>query len=85
MTATKRARLGPEDVVTGSRPVYRVGRALLCTYLTLLHRIRVEGREHLPRTGGVLIAANHQSFLDIPVIATGAPRHVLEPRGVLGM
>jgi 1-acyl-sn-glycerol-3-phosphate acyltransferase len=53
-----------------------VGRALLATYLTLWHRIRIVGREHLPRTGGVLIVANHQSFLDIPVLAAGAPRHV---------
>jgi 1-acyl-sn-glycerol-3-phosphate acyltransferase len=74
--ATKRPRVGPEDVVTGSRPVYRMGRALLHTYLGLLHRLRVEGREHLPRAGGVLIVANHQSFLDIPVLASGAPRHV---------
>ena len=76
MTATKKARrLGPEDVVTGSRPVYRVGRFLLRTYLAL-HRLRVEGREHLPRAGGVLIVSNHQSFLDIPVLASAAPRHV---------
>ena len=30
----------------------------------LLWRIRVEGREHLPRQGPAIIAANHQSFCD---------------------
>jgi 1-acyl-sn-glycerol-3-phosphate acyltransferase len=37
----------------------------------LLWRIRVEGREHLPRHGPAIIAANHQSFCDslfLPVV-----------------
>ncbi|MBI5432237.1 MAG: 1-acyl-sn-glycerol-3-phosphate acyltransferase [Planctomycetes bacterium] len=34
------------------------------------------GVEHLPKTGGVLVAANHQSFLDIPLIAQSTGRHV---------
>jgi 1-acyl-sn-glycerol-3-phosphate acyltransferase len=29
--------------------------------------VRVEGLEHLPKTGPVIIAANHQSIYDIPV------------------
>jgi 1-acyl-sn-glycerol-3-phosphate acyltransferase len=29
--------------------------------------VRVEGLEHLPRTGPVIVAANHQSMFDIPV------------------
>jgi len=62
-------------LVIGARPVYRAGRAFLRAYLSL-HRFRAEGLEHLPRTGGVLIVANHQSFLDIPVLAVGTPRHV---------
>ena len=43
----------------------------------LLFRIRVYGRQNLPERGGMLIAANHQSYLDIPVISYGAwKRHV---------
>ena len=43
----------------------------------LLFRIRVHGRQHLPERGGMLIAANHQSYLDIPLISYGAwRRHV---------
>ncbi|MCE9594945.1 MAG: 1-acyl-sn-glycerol-3-phosphate acyltransferase [Planctomycetes bacterium] len=34
------------------------------------------GVEHLPSNGGVLIAANHQSFLDIPLLSLGTDRHV---------
>ncbi|MEW6072244.1 MAG: lysophospholipid acyltransferase family protein [Planctomycetota bacterium] len=55
---------------------YRTGRLLLRGILGAMHRPLVEGREHLPRTGGVVIASNHQSFLDIPLIATSTARHV---------
>lgn len=37
--------------------------------LTFLFRGRVFGTRHVPRTGGVLLVSNHQSFLD-PVLAT---------------
>lgn len=37
---------------------------------------RVEGTEHVPRTGGVLVAANHASYLDIPILGCGAPRRL---------
>lgn len=56
--------------------VYRLTRALMNAWYLPYFRRRVRGAQHLPRTGGVLIAANHQSFLDIPLIAIAAPRHV---------
>ncbi|MSR61911.1 MAG: 1-acyl-sn-glycerol-3-phosphate acyltransferase [Planctomycetes bacterium] len=63
-------------LVVGSRFVYRLGRFLVKSDLVLLHRFRAEGVEHMPRTGGVLIVANHQSYLDIPIVAAATPRHV---------
>lgn len=63
-------------VIVEARPAYRIIRAMLAVYLKLWHRLRIEGREHLPREGGILIASNHQSFLDIPLVAVAAPRHV---------
>ena len=75
-TARRTRRVAPEDVLTGSSAVYRTGKFIVTVYLGLLHRFRVEGREHLPRSGGVLIASNHQSFLDIPVLSAATPRHV---------
>jgi 1-acyl-sn-glycerol-3-phosphate acyltransferase len=36
--------------------------------------IRVYHRERLPRTGGVLVISNHQSFLDPILAAVGMPR-----------
>ncbi len=56
--------------------VYKLTRALMNLWYLPYFRRRVRGVEHLPCSGGVLIAANHQSFLDIPLIAIAAPRHV---------
>ena len=41
---------------------------------TVLFRLRVSGAHHVPKTGGVLIAANHASYLDIPILGCGMPR-----------
>lgn len=56
----------------------------------LVFRVSVQGREHLPRTGAVIVAGNHSGFLDGPLVAAFAPRplRVLVKaelyRGVLG-
>ena len=42
----------------------------------LLFRFQTIGREHVPKRGGLLIAANHTSFLDIPFLASALPRQV---------
>lgn len=39
--------------------------------LRLLVRFRYEGREHEPRSGPFIVAANHASFLDPPLVAIG--------------
>ena len=59
-----------------STAFYRVGRLVCKGVLTLMNRPVIEGVEHLPREGGVVIASNHQSFLDIPLIAMATRRHV---------
>lgn len=40
----------------------------------VLFRYRTCGVEHIPKKGGILIAANHASFLDIPMLGCGVPR-----------
>ncbi|WP_447978720.1 lysophospholipid acyltransferase family protein [Candidatus Nitrospira bockiana] len=42
----------------------------------LCFRYRTIGEEQIPRHGGLLIAANHASFLDIPFLGCGIPRRV---------
>jgi 1-acyl-sn-glycerol-3-phosphate acyltransferase len=39
-------------------------KVLLTPLLRLVYRVRVEGRDHVPRSGPVILASNHQSFID---------------------
>lgn len=45
-------------------------------YLRLVHRWKVEGAEHMPMTGGVLLVANHTAGLDPILVSTCTPRFV---------
>lgn len=57
---------------------------ILTVLLGMLYRLRVHGAEHLPRTGGVLLASNHASFLDPLVLSVAARRRVIyTPRTTL--
>jgi len=52
---------------------FHPGAAFVGWMARLLFRARIEGLEHVPRTGGVIIVSNHCSLLDPPIIgwATG--------------
>ncbi|NQT00319.1 MAG: 1-acyl-sn-glycerol-3-phosphate acyltransferase [Candidatus Omnitrophica bacterium] len=39
-------------------------------------RIQVSGRENIPATGGFILAANHASYLDPPLVAVASPRQL---------
>ncbi|HZD65365.1 MAG TPA: lysophospholipid acyltransferase family protein, partial [Acidimicrobiales bacterium] len=43
---------------------YWVVKAILTPILRFFYRVRVEGREHVPRRGPVILASNHLSFCD---------------------
>ena len=50
---------------------YWLLKVLLTPVFLLLFRVKVEGREHIPRHGPAVLAANHQSFCDsvfIPLV-----------------
>ena len=53
---------------------YAVLRAALCWWARWYLRLEVIGRDHLPRTGGVLVAGNHVSYLDIPMLGCALER-----------
>jgi 1-acyl-sn-glycerol-3-phosphate acyltransferase len=60
---------------SGVNPVlYWLVRAVLQPFFRVYFRMGRMGREHIPRTGPVLVAANHRSFLDPFVIACMARR-----------
>src|SRR5437867_3562901 len=42
--------------------------------LRLIWRIRVEGLEHVPKSGGAVIACNHHSYVDGLVLGAFLPR-----------
>ncbi|GAA3343695.1 lysophospholipid acyltransferase family protein [Amorphoplanes nipponensis] len=56
--------------------LHRLTRALLVPVSRLAFRPVVEGREHVPPAGPVILAANHLSFLDSFLIPLVAPRPV---------
>lgn len=61
-----------------SAPVTRKGLVWRCVMAgvhvvyAVLWPARVRGRGQVPRTGAALVVSNHQSFLDIPLIARAA-------------
>jgi 1-acyl-sn-glycerol-3-phosphate acyltransferase len=53
---------------------YRIGRSIFRAIFATYFRWRVFGAENVPMTGGVILAANHGSFLDPPLIGCGTRR-----------
>lgn len=56
--------------------LYWVVRAIVTPVLRVCCRVKVEGRENLPRKGAVILASNHRSFLDSIFIPALVPRRV---------
>lgn len=53
---------------------WTVGRAAVGSLVRVGFRVRVSGAEHIPRTGGAVLASNHVSVLDPIVVALAAGR-----------
>ncbi len=56
--------------------VYYTGWTVFRSITKILFRIKISGKENFPKTGGFILAANHQSYLDPPVVGSWAPRPV---------
>lgn len=56
--------------------LYRVLRAIFRLIFSVLFRWRVIGRENIPLTGGVIIAPNHTSNIDPPLVGSAMRRRV---------
>jgi 1-acyl-sn-glycerol-3-phosphate acyltransferase len=55
---------------------YGVIKAILSPIFRLLFRIRLEGLENIPESGGLIIACNHQAFCDSLFLPFAVPRRV---------
>jgi 1-acyl-sn-glycerol-3-phosphate acyltransferase len=56
--------------------VWGVGRLTLGSAVRALAPLRVYGSERVPKTGGVVLAMNHFSWLDPPAFGAASPRTV---------
>jgi 1-acyl-sn-glycerol-3-phosphate acyltransferase len=57
-------------------PFYRVVRGICKVVCLLVWRFRAIGVENVPRTGPLIVACNHVSYLDPVVLGVGAPRMI---------
>ena len=51
--------------------VYQFSTRIFKLFLLIWHRLKIRGTENIPDRGGVLLASNHASFLDPPVVGVG--------------
>ena len=58
------------------RPYYSAARFFASGCLRLVSGWDVRGRGHVPKSGGVIIASNHISFWDPPLIGAATPREL---------
>lgn len=66
----------PADDVEGVGVTYFLGRWVIAPLARLVYRPHIEGRRNIPRTGPVILASNHLSFIDSFAIPMFAPRPV---------
>jgi 1-acyl-sn-glycerol-3-phosphate acyltransferase len=57
--------------------LYTLTRKTMSPVARLIYRPSIEGTENIPRTGPLLLASNHLSFVDSIVIPLAAPRRVV--------
>ncbi|MBU9723970.1 MULTISPECIES: lysophospholipid acyltransferase family protein [Bacillaceae] len=56
--------------------LYRVGRFLCAVFLRIFYRVKVLGKENIPKDGGVLLCSNHIHLLDPPLVGSFIKRQV---------
>ena len=63
----------------GSWLFYETTRAVTAPLLSLVFSFRYHRGKHIPKTGPLLIIANHQSFLDPPIVVCRAKGTCVTP------
>ncbi|HZR47166.1 MAG TPA: lysophospholipid acyltransferase family protein [Candidatus Manganitrophaceae bacterium] len=54
--------------------LYRIAHVVVYILARVFFRLKVIGEEHVPGAGGVLVAANHNSYFDIPFLGCALRR-----------
>ena len=54
--------------------LYSIAVLIISIFARVFFRLKVSGVENIPLSGGVIIAANHFSYLDIPLLSYGLNR-----------
>lgn len=60
--------------MTGTDAAWVVGRATIGTATRLVARVAVYGADRMPTNGGLVVAANHFSWIDPPALGAVSPR-----------
>jgi 1-acyl-sn-glycerol-3-phosphate acyltransferase len=67
----------PEGVPLGTGWLQGFANAVGALALRWWFRLRVEGASNVPRSGPVVVAMNHESALDVPLIVLVCPRRIV--------
>jgi len=51
-------------------------RAAIYSYCKIVHRVKIEGQENIPKDEPLIYCGNHRTYLDPPLIVVTAKRHV---------
>jgi len=79
MDPSKTSRLIEIPPAIWNRPFYQGVRILFSLFCKSYLHLTVSGLENIPPNGGVIIAANHQSHLDVPLMGLAIPREARFP------
>lgn len=75
MTASPAATVAAAEMPVVARAAYRVLRALVAGVFRVWLRLSVRGQDHVPSTGGFILApGGHRSILDTPLAAQAGTR-----------
>jgi 1-acyl-sn-glycerol-3-phosphate acyltransferase len=80
----RRRRRGAPGVHAPSLRFYRFTASVAHPLLRAWFRVRIEGAEHIPATGPLILAGNHRSNLDPPLVSmvTRRPVYYMAKRGL---
>jgi len=63
-------------VTLAREPTRRLLRKVIYALMRLIYRLRIQGRENVPRHGAALMVGNHVSYMDALVLGGACPRPI---------